>query len=519
MRSIVHVHLAFAAVASGLGSFDHTRQRQKHEVNHKAVQEHSRFIRSENGDIEQSGLEVRPTGKMRLKKSISATHKKTSEIHLAPESANMAEIHHAAGDATQTTTLSAIHLMASTTAKGLVPPPERKFGTTTIAMGSTSQQPVNPLDGFPTKDLPASLASQEGSERQPTETVNTNDTTNTSNATVPPVVPGDQQATEPISMGAEQVTNAEAAFEVTGCSAPLDHFNGIYMPSSQVNTNQGSCTSLVWSMSNDRGIHVLYHVSGAWCLDLTGNDPAFNGIDDGQCAPETQHASWSIVDPDVNGGGAPTINRKAAQAYTTTTTVVWQNAVGDSAPYYYHVTDAGIPGFNGVYWMTPIVIADVRCQRMFSKGGPDNTEYTLAFGNSNGAEIWYFQSLIGGQTLRPYIGTDDGSCSPEVVTWQTVDPGNGVEMMGGTPPNVARSLTYSTTTTTTTTIETTTTTTTMVAAQNAATGALRIGVAGNLSNAENVTNTTPTEKTGAHRNFSMLALRLLFALAVAHALS
>merc|ERR1719198_1711157 len=84
------------------------------------------------------------------------------------------------------------------------------------------------------------------------------------------------------------------------------------------------------------------------------------------------------------------------------------------------VSDAGIPGFDGIYYETPTVVANQRCQRSYAKGGPANTEYTLAFSDP----MWYLQSKIAGETSRPYVGTDDGSCSPESVVWLASKPGN-----------------------------------------------------------------------------------------------
>lgn len=257
---------------------------------------------------------------------------------------------------------------------------------------------------------------------------------------------------------ATQVPNNLAAFEVA--SAGVAHFNGVYMLSTTPNTDATACSSLTWEMTNAGGKHLLYNIGGAWNLDLSGSTPTYNGGGNNACAPES--AAWAGVGTDA--AAAPTVTRAAAASYITTTkapaaanatangtTTNGTAAAAATAPtaaptpqVYFVVTNAGIPGFNGVYYTTPLVVADQRCERTFAKDGPDNTEYTLAFGGP----MWYFQSMIGGKMNRPYVAQDDGSCSPELGTWHsaTVPPS-----AGGTVPAVARTNTATPTTTTTTT--------------------------------------------------------------------
>lgn len=327
---------------------------------------------------------------------------------------------------------------------------------------------------------------------------------------------------------ATQVPNNLAAFEVAG--AGVAHFNGVYMPSTTPNTDAKACTSLTWDMTNAGGKHMLYDIGGAWNLDLSGSSPLYNGGDNNACAPEA--AAWAGIG--TGAAAAPTVTRAAAASYITTTKApaaanATANATANgtaaaataptAAPTpqnYFVVTNAGIPGFNGVYYTTPLVVADQRCERTFAKDGPDNTEYTLAFGSP----MWYFQSMIGGKMTRPYVAQDDGSCSPDLGTWKALTPA------GGTVPAVARTNTATPTTTTTTTTRPTpppnttrifTNTTTVAGAPTTTT----------VTAAPGATTTTvatqpmaPTEvKAHGSRGVSMLWLRLLTPLTLGFALA
>jgi hypothetical protein len=495
MTSIVRIQLALATVAYALAG-----KEQHAKLDHKVVQEH-RF-----------------GGVMRSEKEKENAKSDLLEVHSSGSMRSREAVRHSQGDQedmTHTTTLSNMHLM-HTTMQRLAPPPERQFGTTTMPLRPTSQ-PIDLDNGF-------ALAEFMAKDVQPGDVNDTNQTgANTTNATVANATvaattaaptqaptPAPTPPPNPIQMTDQQVQNSEAAFEVTGCSGPMSHFNGVYMPSSMVNTNE-ACTALVWTFVNTAGRHTLYNIKGAWVLDLEGTVPSYNGADNGGCQPET--ASWSAIQL-LQNGAAPTLYRRAAAAYTTTTTVLFP-AVGEAQPYYYVVTGAGITGFNGVYYMTPLDVADVRCQRNFAKDGPDNTEYTLAFGNTgNGASVWYFQSLIGGTTNRPYVGSDDGSCSPDTSNWASVGS------TGGTAPSVVRSVTATTTTsTTTTTTESSSTSTTStvsttinetaLAANETTTSLMLQDQAG-----AGISSATNTTESFAERQFSMMWLRLLLPLSL-----
>jgi len=251
----------------------------------------------------------------------------------------------------------------------------------------------------------------------------------------------------------DQVTNKDAAFEITG--AGLAEFNGVYMPSDLQNT-AGACTSLTWQKGSGDSIYLLYNMNGAWIMDLRGQTPSYNGADDGSCTPET--AAWAAVAQ--TAGSAPTslVRRTASTFQLSPPGPLQQGAAPVTVPTaapptpaqtFFVVSGSGLPGFNGVYYETSLVVADQRCQRTFAKDGPMNTEYTLSFASP----LWFFASLIGGQTNRPYIGQDDGSCSPELVTWIAS------KATDAPVPTVVRTTTATPTTTTTTVVVAVTTTT------------------------------------------------------------
>lgn len=327
---------------------------------------------------------------------------------------------------------------------------------------------------------------------------------------------------QPVTETNVEVGNGLAAFLVSGTTANCASFSGVYLPSSMINNNS-ACTSLVWTMANNAGSHTLYHIGntqngvvdhGEWVLDLMGNSPSFNGADDGSCAPET--ATWATIGT-IENGEKPELYRRTAAAYVTTTTAMFQ-VEQEVSRYYFVVSGAGIAGFNGVYYMTPLLVADQRCERNFAKDGPDNTEYTLVFGVVQGQSVWQLQSLIGGGTQRPYRGTDDGSCSPDTSVWSTILD------TGGTAPTVVRSATATTTTTTTTTtstsIITTTGSTTNITTTSNLTGANGTSTTlfGATTGAPNQTNTNNMTKNGALREFSMGWLRLILPLSLGIAL-
>jgi len=246
----------------------------------------------------------------------------------------------------------------------------------------------------------------------------------------------------------DQVPNKLAAFQITG--AGLADFNGIYLPSDMENS-QKACTSLTWQMGSGENLHLLYNLNGAWILDHRGQAPSYNAPDDGSCTPET--AAWAAVGSEA--GSAPTsLLRKTAATYTEAalrTEVSNSTPTAGAEPIYFVVTGAGIPGFNGVYYMTPLEVVDQRCERTWAKDGPRNTEYTLNYNN-----MWYFESIIGGQSNRAYVAQDDGSCSPDTAfSGPPSAGGRGVasKASDGAVPVVVRSLTATTSTTTTTTVD------------------------------------------------------------------
>lgn len=302
----------------------------------------------------------------------------------------------------------------------------------------------------------------------------------------------------------DQVPNNVAAFEITG--AGLGDFNGVYLPSDLQNT-AGACTSLTWQMGSGDSLHLLYNMNGAWILDHRGQKPAYNGADDGSCTPET--AAWAAVGS--TAGSAPTsLVRKTAATFQQAPPGNASDAAdAPAAPAqtYFVVSGAGIPGFDGVYYKTPLVVADQRCERTYAKDGPDNTEYTLAFADP----LWFFASLIGGQTNRPYIGQDDGSCSPENVVWLASRSGDAPV------PAVVRSATATTTTTTTTTtVETTTAPPTSTAAPTVApvvnTTAAAVQVTTTTAAQTTTTNSDYEVKNDGHMGWSRWWFRLYFPL-------
>jgi len=314
---------------------------------------------------------------------------------------------------TSTTTLSAMHLMSSTVGAGLASPPENEVRFTTHE---------------PERRASTTLASLE-------EIANGE-----------PAITADEVIT------ADQVGNKLAAFQVS-MSGPIAgthlDFNGVYLPSTTQNTAEGACTSLVWIMHSTKCItpstdcdnyYLLYNFKGTWMLVHRGDKPSYNGADhDFSCVPET--AEWAAIDQ--LQGSIPIVSRKTAAFYTVATEGSTQSSTNDTSsngaaatsqyaicfPYCYVVSGATFDGFNGVYYQTPEVVVNQRCQRFWAKDGPDKTEYTLMYqsptyvGDLKGE--WFFQSLIEGEQQRPYIGQDDDSCSPESakVSWQvTVDP-------------------------------------------------------------------------------------------------
>lgn len=235
-----------------------------------------------------------------------------------------------------------------------------------------------------------------------------------------------------------QVPNNLAAFEVSG--AGVAHFNGVYKLSTMLNT-QAACTSEVWELNNVNGMHYLYNMNGAWVMDLRGADPMYNGADSNSCAPET--ASWASLEA-AQGGTAPTVVRSAAASFKAAPAAGTAKGVSNSATYFV-IAGAGIPAFDGVYYETSLMVADERCRRTYAKGGPNNADYTLVFSDPN----WILQSSLAGVQTKMYSGQDDGSCSPELVTWAAV-----VGLPGGAAPSVVLSATATTTFTTTTTTTT-----------------------------------------------------------------
>lgn len=249
-----------------------------------------------------------------------------------------------------------------------------------------------------------------------------------------------------VPVTAAQVPNNLAAFEVSG--AGVAHFNGVYKLSTMLNT-QAACTSEVWELNNVNGMHYLYNMNGAWVMDLRGADPMYNGADDNSCAPDT--ASWASLVA-AQGGTAPTVVRSAAASFNppAATAAGSPAAATATSATYFVIAGAGILAFDGVYYETSLMVADERCRRTYAKGGPNNADYTLVFSDPN----WILQSSLAGVTTKMYSGQDDGSCSPELVTW-----GATVGLPGGAAPSVALSATATTTFTTTTTTTTTITTT------------------------------------------------------------
>jgi len=428
---------------------------------------------------------------------------------------------------THTTTLSAIHLIASTTVNGLKPPPEVSFASTTQAMRSTMQ----PAD--PPSDPDSGLLLEK-----------------TASAAVAKVLDN------PTAL---QVPDNLAAFEVSGAGS--SNFNGIYfIDPSQPNSVAGACCTLTWMK---QGSTELLYNTGAWVLSgrvgSTMTD-VYNGPDDGTCAPET--ASWATLD--ASGGTTPTVARRTASLYTTTTTTTLDSGgtsggattggttsggttggTSTAAASYYVVTGAGIPGFNGVYYETSLlcVSEDCRCERDFAKDGPDNTEYTLDFNSAilgpNSRGMWYFQHKTGTGTgdceapdcEQTYWGEDDGSCSPEKTAFVAKMGTNALATCDPTTvvrtgcPVVSYSLTATTTTTTTTTTMGDTTTTTRslyVFTTVTTTTGTELNTTQGAAETTSTLSTTNSDnlgvKLGSNRGCSLWWLRLLLPLSLVGAL-
>lgn len=409
---------------------------------------------------------------------------------------------------TPTTTLSAFHLMSSTVMEGLASPPVNELGhrsTSPVPMRSTTEE----------------IVSERVAEPQFSE------------------MAADRAAQDPVLTSA-QVPDALAAFEVSG--AGVDAFNGIYMiEPAETNTAGTACTSLVWDMRKNDVLYALWN-SGSWQLMQRGQSATYNGADGGSCEPES--ASWASVAP--AGGAAPTVTRKTAADYTTPApTPVPYVGAPTPAPMtqeYFVVAGAGETGFNGVYYRTPLLVQDQRCQATFAKGGASNTDYTLAFFCAVPGQSpcitgnWVLQSLINGVQSRPYYLQDGGNCNPETGAW-AVKPDTPASMTAaGTAPTVELSFTATTTTTTTTSTTTkaantttqtrslyvfTTTTTTTPCVSNATYTCPPTAAPTPSPLTEAPTTTTNSDfnvKAKGNRGFSSWWLRLLLPIVAAFAL-
>jgi hypothetical protein len=239
----------------------------------------------------------------------------------------------------------------------------------------------------------------------------------------------------------EDIPNDQAAFNVSG--AGMLRFNGIYMPS-PLSWN-GGCTEFVWDMLNGNALHMLYSKKDdqgkdVFCLQERGKEILYQGpAQPGQCAPEL--TSWAALTN--TAGTVPIVTRVRALDFTprTTSTEAPGFTTAGMKQSYFIVQDAGIAGFNGIYYTTEEFAINQRCERIYAKGAPDNDEYTIRYGHP----MWYFESRVNGQVQRPFFGQDLGDCSPENVEWLATFAGVAV-------PRVVESQTATTTTATTTTL-------------------------------------------------------------------
>jgi len=236
----------------------------------------------------------------------------------------------------------------------------------------------------------------------------------------------------------KQIPNDQAAFNVSG--AGQVRFNGIYMPSPL--SYNGGCTEFVWDLLNGNALHILYSrkVNGVdqWCLQERGQAIMYQGNNQaGSCSPEL--TSWAAQEDEA--GTVPSVTRLNALDFTTRTTTSYTGTTAGMRQDYFVVSNAGIAGFNGVYYTTAEFAINQRCERIYAKDAPDNEEYTLRYGHP----MWYFESRINGQIQRPFFGQDMGDCSPENVAWLPT-------FVGVQVPTVVISVTATTTTATTTTI-------------------------------------------------------------------
>jgi len=232
--------------------------------------------------------------------------------------------------------------------------------------------------------------------------------------------------------------NDQAAFNVSG--AGQVRFNGIYMPSPL--SYNGGCTAFVWDLLNGNALHILYSmkVGGVdkWCLQERGQAIMYQGNNQpGSCSPEL--TSWAAQENEA--GTVPIVTRLNALDFTTRTTTSYSGTTAGMIQDYFVVSNAGIAGFNGVYYTTAEFAINQRCERIYAKDAPDNEEYTLRYGHP----MWYFESRINGQVQRPFFGQDMGDCSPQNVAWLPT-------FVGVQVPTVVVSVTATTTTATTTTI-------------------------------------------------------------------
>ena len=202
--------------------------------------------------------------------------------------------------------------------------------------------------------------------------------------------------------------NQVAAFQITG--AGLADFNGIYLPTLK-QKDSDACTPIVWEMRAANVTNLLYYDNGHWILGCIGKNASYSGADSGACMADDETMSWVAVAE--NAGDASTIKiarlPKAAAEY---------NHAGNRESF--NVSCAGLPEFNGVYYMADDVVVTQRCQRTFAKDGPTNTKYTLFFEDT----LWWFASDVGtANEHKPYFGTDRNyDCAPESVIWVAIPP-------------------------------------------------------------------------------------------------